>query len=224
MTTKDNSNTPKYLGAAFLFQAIASILWTILLTQLVVSEDIIASMVNISEHALQMQASIVITGMTSIGIVVLGSLLYVTLKKQNEILARIAFGLYLLEVAILAVSRIPAFALLRVSQESVAAGHPAYLQDLGELLYQAADFGDWLHMLPFAIGAALFYSLFFKSGYIPRALALFGLAAATLAIIGTSLVLLGVNAPTIIVALNFPFEVGVGLWLMIKGFNKPAAK
>ena len=65
------------------------------------------------------------------------------------------------------------------------------MQTLGKLFYESADFGDWLHMLPFALGATLFYYLFYKSGYIPRALSLFGLTLATLALIGTPLVLFG---------------------------------
>jgi len=169
-----------------------------------------------------MRASIVVTMFTAIGITVLGILLFATLRKQNGTIALVALGLYLIEVAILAVSRMPAFALLRVSQESVVAGHPAYLQTLGNLLYESADFGDWLHMLPFAIGAVLFYYLFFKSRYVPRTLSLFGLIAATLALIGTSLALLGYNVPIYVVGLNFPFECGIGVWLIVKGFNSSA--
>jgi len=179
-----DKNTPRFLGAAFLLQAVASaVALFILLEPLIVPGNIAESMTNIANNALQMRASIVFTMITAIGIVMLGVLMYVILKKQNRNLAIVAMGLYLLEAAILAASRIPAFALLLISQESVIAGHPAYLQTLGNLFYESADFGDWLHMLPFALGAILFYYLFFKSGYIPRALALFGLIAASLALI-----------------------------------------
>jgi hypothetical protein len=215
MTT--NKNTPRFLGAAFLFQAIAAVVWTVLLDPLIVSGDIIASMTNISDNALQMRASIVGTMFTAIGVAILGVLLYIILKKQNKVIAHVALALYLLEVAILAVSRIPAFALLLVSQESATAGHPDYLQTLGNLFYEASVFGDWLHMLPFAVGATLFYYLFFESRTIPRPLSIFGLIAASLALIATPLVLLGYDVPILVVALNFPFEVGVGLWLVVKG-------
>jgi len=216
-TTK---NTIKFLGAAFLLQAIAAVGWTLLLGQLIVPGDITASMTNIANNPLQMRASIVLTMITVMAIVMLGSLLFVTLRKVNGPIALVALGLYLIEVAVLAVSRIPAFALLRVSQESVAAGHPAYLQTLGNLLYESADFGDWFHMLPFAVGATLFYYLFFKSGYIPRPLALFGLIAAPLALMGTLLGLLGFEVPIAVLIPNLPFELGMGLWLLIKGISE----
>jgi len=133
-----NMNTPKLLGAAFLLQAIASLISGLFLLQpLIVSGNIIDSMTNIANNALQMRASIVVEMITAIGIVILGVLLYLTLKKQNMKIALVALGLYLIEAALLATSRIPAFSLLRISQESVIAGHPAYLQTLGNLFYES---------------------------------------------------------------------------------------
>jgi hypothetical protein len=214
-----DKNTPRFLGAAFLLQAVASAVWTYLLSSLIVTGDISASMTNIANNALQMRASIVFTMITGVGIVMLGVLMYVILKKQNRNIAIVAMGLYLLEAAILAASRIPAFSLLRISQESVMAGHPAYLQTLGNLFYESADFGDWLHMLPFALGATMFYYLFFKSGFIPRVLSLWGLIAASLAVIGTLFGLLGYDVPLVVFLPNLPFELTIGVWLMVKGIR-----
>jgi len=179
-------------------------------------------MTNISNNALQMQASIVGEMFTAIGIVILGVLLFVTLKKQNGKIALVALGLYVIEAALLAASRIPAFSLLLVSQESVTAGHPAYLQALGNLLYESQSFGYSLHILPFALGATLFYYLFFKSRYIPRVLSLWGLIAAPLALIGILFVLFGYDVPIVVFIPNLPFELGIGIWLLVRGFNSSA--
>jgi hypothetical protein len=214
-----DKNTPRLLGAVFLLQAIAAAVWTYLLSSLIVTGDISASMTNIANNALQMRASIVFTMITAIGVAMLGALLYIVLHNQNKIIALVALVLYLIEAAILAASRISAFALLRTSQESVIVGHPAYLQTLGDLFYESAEFGDWLHMLPFALGATLFYSLLFKSGYIPRALSLFGLIAALLALIGTPFGLLGYDVPMIVFLPNLPFELTIGVWLVVKGIR-----
>ena len=216
-----NKKTPRFLGAAFLLQAVASLVSGLIspASSLIVSDNIIETMTNIANNALQMRASIVLDMITAIGIVMLGSLLFVTLKKQNGKIALVALGLYLIEAAILAVSRIPAFALLLVSQESVIAGHPAHLQTLGNLFYESQSFGIELHMLPFALGATMFYYLFFKSGFIPRVLSLLGLVAAPLALIGTLFGLLGYNVPLVVFLPNLPFELGVGLWLLVKGIR-----
>ena len=214
-----DKNTPRFLGAAFLLQAVAAAVWTYLLSSLIVTGDISASMTNIANNALQMRASIVFTMITAIGVAMLGALLYIVLHKQNKIIALVALVLYLIEAAILAASRIAAFALLRTSQESVIAGHPDYLQTLGNLFYESAEFGDWLHMLPFALGATLFYYLFFKSGYIPRVLSLWGLIAAPLALVGELFVLFGYDVPLVVFLPNLPFELTIGVWLMVKGIR-----
>ena len=156
---------------------------------------------------------------TAIGIVILGVLLYITLKKQNIKIALVDLGLYLIEAALLATSRIAAFSLLRISQESVIAGHPAYLQTLGNLFYELQDFGYFLHMLPYTLGATMFYYLFYKSGFIPGVLNLLGLIAAPLAFIGTLFDLFGYDVPMVVFVPNLPFDLGIGLWLMVKGIR-----
>jgi len=205
-----DKNTPRFLGVAFLLQAVAALVWTVLLSSLIVTGDISASMTNIANNTLQMRASIVLTMI---------ALLYVVLRKQNKNIALVAMGLYILEAATLAASRIPAFSLLRLSQESVIAGHPDHFQTLGNLFYESAEFGDALHMLPFSLGATMFYYLFFKSGYIPRVLSLWGLIAASVAIIGTLFALLGYDVPMIVFIPNLPFELTIGVWLLVKGIR-----
>jgi hypothetical protein len=74
-------------------------------------------------------------------------------------------------------------------------------------------------MLPFALGATLFYYLFFKSGFIPRALSLWGLIAALLAVIGTLFGLLGYDVPIVVFLLSLPFELTIGVWLIVKGIR-----
>jgi len=220
-----DKNTPRLLGAAFLLQAVGSLVSGVfLLEPLIVPGNIIDSMTNISNNALQMRASILGEMITAFGIVMIGVLMYVILKKQDLKIAIVAMGLYLVEAAILAVSRIPAFALLLVSQESVIAGHPGYLVALANTLFEAMTFGYELHMLPFALGATLFYCLFYKSGFLPRGLSLLGIVAAPMALIGSLLGLLGYDLPMLVYAIvflpNLPFELGTGLWLMVKGLKE----
>jgi uncharacterized protein DUF4386 len=105
------------------------------------------------------------------------------LKAINRKIALVALGLYVVEAAALAVSRFSTFSLLRLSQESVLNGHSPHLQTLGSVFFESQNFGYSVHMLFFALGATLFYYLFFKSGFIPRGLAILGLIAAPLAII-----------------------------------------
>lgn len=213
-----------FLGAAFLLQAIASLVSGLFLLQpLLMPGDIVGTMTAISENVLQMRAGILVEMITAMGIVMLGVLLYQTLKKENRNLALIGLGLYVLEAAILAASRMPAYSLLQLSQVSVAAGHPEYLQALAQVNLDAMNFGYELHMLPFALGATLFYPLFLKSRSLPVILAIFGTVAAPVALVGSIVTLLGFQVPIIVFIPNLPFELAAGVVLLIRGFkNSPA--
>ena len=152
MATKEkmdsDKNTPRLIGAAFLLQAIASaVAGLILLRPLIVSGNIVDTMTNMSNNALRVRAGIVVEMITVMALVILSVLLYVTLKKQNRNIAFVALGLRLTEVALLAVSRIATFALLRTSQASVIEGHPAYLQTLGNLAYENQEFAYAVNMV-----------------------------------------------------------------------------
>jgi len=215
-----DKNTPRFIGAAFLLQAVASaVAGLILLGPLTVSGNIVDTMTNFSNNVLQVRAGIVVEMITVTALVILSVLLYITLKKQNMKIAFVALGLRLTEVALLAVSRIATFAFLRTSQAFVIEGHPAYLQTLGNLFYDSQGFAYSLSMVFFTLGGTLFYYLFFKSGYIPRVLSLCGLIAAPLAFIGTVVELFGYAVPIVVFIPNLPFELAIGLWLIVKGIR-----
>jgi hypothetical protein len=215
-----DKHAPRFAGAAFLLQAIASaIAGLILLRPLIVPDDIIASMTNMANNAMQVRAGIVVEMVTVNALVILSVLLFIILKKQNMQIALIALGLRIVEVALLAVSRVETFALLRTSQASVIEGHPAYLQTLGNLSFESQEIAYSLSMVFFTLGGTLFYYLLFKSGYIPKALAIFGLIAAPLALVGTLGELFGIGVPLILFLPNLPFELIIGGWLLVKGIK-----
>lgn len=220
----EENRTIRLLGAAFLIQAVASAVSGLLLLQpLIVPQDIVGTMTLISDNVLQMRVGILFEMITSMGIAMLGVLLYLTLRNVNRDISLIGMGLYLVEAAILASSRIPAYSLLQISQLSSAAGHPEYLQVLAQVNLDAMNFGYDLHMLPFALGASLFYPLFIKSRHLPGTLAILGTIAAPLALIGSVVVLLGIEVPIIVFLPNLPFELAAGLALLIRGFKTDSA-
>jgi hypothetical protein len=214
-------NIPRFLGAAFFIVAVLSMLQMILSLFTLLSGSISDSFVNIANNPTQMRISILLALFTSVGIVVLAVLLFVVLHKQNKIIALVALGWWLIEAATLAVSKIGAFALIPLSLEYVKAGAPdsSYLQILGTLFFGVDRWGDNIHMLFFELGGILWYTLFFRSKYIPRALSLWGIVAVSLALIGTLLLIFGLEPIIILVIPNGLFELTIGLWLMVKGIK-----
>jgi len=219
-TMNSVTNTSRALGVAFLFQATTSLISGLILEiGLIVPGNINESMAKIARHSWLMRADILCDMFTAIGVIILGVILFATLRKQNETVALTATGLYLLEVALGTNRQITAFSLLRISQEYVTAGHVAYLQTIGSLASESIDFTLKLLMLPFCVGAILFYYLFYKSKLVPRALSLWGLVSVSLALAGTLFALSGYEVSFLVYLPYVPFEFAIGVWILVKGMN-----
>ena len=213
------SKSSKVLGIAFLLQFVTSFSSGMFLKQAwFVPGNIGETMLKIATNPGLMRANILVDMLTALGVTFLGVMLFITLRKQNEKIALTALGFYLLEVALLAASRLGAFSLLRISQEFAAAGQPAYLQTLGQVAYESMDFvGNTLHMLVFCPGGILFYYLLYKSGLVPRALSLWGLITVFPMLIGTVSQIFGYALPFFLYAPYIPFEFAIGVWILVKG-------
>ena len=218
-------NTVRLLGAAQLIVFVASILSERLLISAAGSGSISAILVNISKNVTLMRISNLLALVDSLGIVALGVLFYVVFYRQYGIIALVALGFFLVEAITLAVSKIGAFALIPLGQEFVEAGtpEPSYFQALGNFLYYGMDRqGYHIHNLFFCLGGILWYYLFLNSGHIPRALSLWGLVAASLLLIPVLLQLYDrdFTHPVMVVGLLYlPFELVLGVWLIVEGFN-----
>ena len=206
---------------AFLLQFVTSLFsGTFLRQSWYVPGNISESMLAIANKPWLIQATILVDMLTALGIIFLGAVLFVTLRKQNEITALVALGFYILEAALLAVSRITAFSLIGISQAYVTSGSPAYLLTMGNLAFASMDYvGLTLHMLAFCFGGILFYFLLYKSGILPPWLSLWGLITVFPCLAGTLLAVFGAQAPFFIYLPYAPFELVIAVWILIKGVS-----
>ena len=213
------NKTSRILGFAFLFQFVTSISSGIFLKSAwFVSGDMSKTMLKIANHPLLFRSNILLDMLTALGVTFLGIILFLTLRKENEKIALTAMAFYILEGALLAVSRMETFSLLRLSQEYVAAGQPANLLLMGKLAYESMDFaGNTLHMLAFCLGGILFYYLLYKSGVVPRPLSLWGLITVFPMLVGTVTQIFGYSIPFYFYAPYVPFELVIGVWVLVKG-------
>lgn len=208
----------RVLGAAFLLQAVTSLTSGLpLKLALTVPGNIGETMTRIANNALLMRANIFGETITACGIIFLGAVLYIGLRKQNEIMALVGMGLYLLEAALGAASRVEAFSLLRISQEYVTAGPSAYLMTMGNLAYESMRFEYQLAMLAFCAGALLFYPLLDKARIVPRVLSLWGVITLFPVLAATITAIFGLELPFFVYLPYVPFEFAIGIWILIKG-------
>jgi hypothetical protein len=216
------NKTSRILGIAFLLQFVTSFSSGVFLkSALIAPGSISESMIKIADNPSLMRAYILVDMLTALGIIFLGTVLFLTLRKWNETMALVALGFYILEAALLAVSRLAAFSLLGMSQAYAAAGQPASLQTMASVALESMDFvGSTLHMLAFCPGGIFFYYLLYRSGVVPRALSLWGLITVWPCLVGTLLAVFGYEAPTLLYVFYMPFELVIGIWILVKGINE----
>ncbi len=221
MTTE--KSVPRLLGAAFLIVALISLASGLLLASVVGSGGISDILVGISNRLSLMRIFILGDLVTSLGIIVLAVLLYTVLNKQNKIIALVALGCWLTEAIALAISKIGASALIPLSLEFAKAGAPqhSYYQTLAGFLYNGIviQLGQTIELLFYCFGAMLWYSLFFRSRYIPRPISLFGLIAVSVALVGLVIEFLGHDVSILVFLPILPFELTIGTWLVLRGIK-----
>ena len=188
MLTQSDARTLRYLGAAFVFQFATSLAAGIL-SMSILAGGISEVLLNASSNLGQMRTSIVLELLTSVGIIVMTSLLYIVLRDQNRAVALVAFGLWMAEAVLLAVKTLGLYALLALSQGIVDAGPPAssYNEPLGTVALGISQHAGDIAMLFFCLGALLWYALLFQSRFVPRLLSLWALVAIPLVLVATVL-------------------------------------
>ena len=209
------------LGIAFLLQFFASFIsGAVLFDPLIAAHDIGAAMVNVARHPASAHLSNFLDIITAVGVIWLAVLLYEMLRKVNKVWAATAMALYFLEVFLLVVSRVFGYAFIGVS-ERFAAGDQS-LTALGQILLQAKDFSGSMAMIPFGLGAILFYYLLYKSQALPAWIPLWGLIAVIPVLIAVPLMAYGVPIPFAVCFPYVPFEFFTGAFILIRGLSDKA--
>lgn len=161
--------------------------------------------------------------LTFAGDVVLAVGSYLILRPVSRSLAIFGLSWRLVETAVVAIMTVKTFEVLTlVSGPAYLTSVPAnYVQALVGTAVDARDAGFNVGFLFFGLGSGAFCVAWYRSRYIPRALAAWGVLGSVLAAASTlayalSPVLAGVVEPMCFVPIG-TFELIVGFWLLIKG-------
>jgi hypothetical protein len=216
-----DSRLPRYLGAAFL-AVFATSLASGLIATGILAGGMSEVFVNISGTLARVRASNLLQLLTSVGIIVLASFLYLVLRDQSRPMALVAYGWWLAEAVMLAVSALGAYALMTLAAEPATATS----QTVGRVFLGLQQNAYTVHMLFFCLGGILWYWLLFESRIVPRWLSVWGLAGVVLLLVSILLTLWDRSLDLgILPGLPYaPFELVVGLWLLVAGGRTPIAQ
>jgi Domain of unknown function (DUF4386) len=200
----------------------------VLLGPLVVPGKAAETAQNFAAHSTQVRVALICFLTYGLSVVVLLAALYVILRPVDRLLAligalfRLVFGLLWL------LTTLNLLGALRLVGNApyLQALEAAYLQVLARLQI-AASFDDYYVGLPFfALAATVCGYLWFKSGYIPRSLAAFGVIASAWCVICAFVFLVFPSFDKTVNAYWFDspmaiFELVLSLWLLSKGIQTP---
>lgn len=218
-------DTPRMLGAAFLVVVLTSLFSGLLMGSALGTGSTADLLRNAANNEGTVRLAVVIAMLNAAGIIVLATLLWAVLGRFGRAAAVVGVGLWLGEAFFYVVGYMGANGLIGLGHDFVAAGSPAGWANLslGDFLYHGVyKLSGSMLMFFYCAGGFLFYSLFYVSRVIPRALAAFGLAVVTLAMVAVVLELLGYGNFMALMAPVGIFELITGLWLLLGRANPNA--
>src|SRR5213592_1921258 len=229
MRTIDNSQriAAKVAGVAGILAVVLVVFGNyMLLEPLVVPRNAADTARNVLAHQTQFRLALICFIAYGIGAIVLLSALYVIIAPVNRGLA-LAGALFRLVFAILwLVAPLNSLAALRLLGDAsyLKVFEPDRLQALARVQL-AGSFDDYYVGLPFfGLAATVCAWLWFKSNYIPKGLALFGVISSAWCVFCAVVYLIFPNFNKIVNDYIFDspmalFELAVSVWLLVKGLK-----
>jgi hypothetical protein len=154
--------------------------------------------------------------------------IYPVIREYDEALALGAVAFRLIEAVFHTFATLTFLSLLPLSRAYTAAGTPdaAHFPTVGSLLISGHEIASNLGLIAFALGALMYYIVFYRVGLIPRWLSGWGVVAALLCLSASLYVFFGGDAfSPVATVLNVPIaiqEMVLAIWLLVKGFKVPA--
>jgi len=197
------------------------------LGRILVPGDAAATANNLLASEGLFRLGIAIDVITFVSDVVIAWALYELLKSVDQALALLGAFLRIADGAILAVTTFNGLITLHLLS-GVAYLHAfdaSQLQSLARLFVSARGVGFDVGFVFLGLGSTVFAYLLYKSRYVPRALAGWGIFASLALAIGSLAVILfpwfAANASMIYMVPMFFYEVPLGVWFLIKGVRAP---
>lgn len=153
-----------------------------------------------------------------------GVLFFPILERHGRRTALAYVATMIVEVVLLAVGVLCLLMIVPVAQQGVDAG-PAgagWANALGSLAVQANTMAYQVAEMSLGLGCILLCSLLFRTRLIPRFLSIWGLIGYPVLVAGTIAEIFGIHIGLVLSIPGGLFELALGFWLLIKGFEPEA--
>lgn len=176
---------------------------------------------QVIEHRPRYVAGALLLLLNSATVVGIGVLFFPIGRRHHASIALAYICTRVVEALLLTVGVLFLLSILHLGEgaQGLGASRTQELLTLTTLLARGNFWAYQLAMLVLGAGSMWFCVLLFRSGLAPSSLALLGVAGYALLALGCVLELLGLRVGTILALPGGLFELGLGGWLMAKGFR-----
>jgi len=224
-TEAAQARAARIAGAMYLITMATAVFneFFVLRASVIVPGDATRTAQNIVEHERLFRVGIASDLVAFTGVVVLTLALYVLLESVNKDLAMLAAFWRLAEVAILCVGTLAGSIVLALlsGADYLKAFDAGQLHSLARLALGARGAGYNVGLILFGLGSTVFSYLLLRSGYVPKALAGWGVFSSLLVLTSAFWFIVfpsTAKTPQLAsYAALFIYEVILGSWLLLKG-------
>jgi hypothetical protein len=216
MAVKTYRTTAKVVGALYILGFIVGIAGSVLGTP--------GQLDTISAKSTLIAIGALLWVIAAAGDAAHGVLMFPILKQNNERVALGYFGARIVEAAIIAISAV--FILLQIPLGveflKASASDTFYLQSLSALFMQSQAYTYQIGMVALGMaGLTLCYG-FYRAKLVPQFFVIWGFIGYVSFLVGSMLEILGLNLQLLHTLPGGLWEMSIGVWLIVKGFNSIA--
>ena len=220
----------KVIGFLYLFQMATGVFGESYVRGQLIVGDATKTAQNIIRAERLFRLSIAGDLVTYTTVIVLIWALYVLLRPVNRNLVLLAVFFRLAENAVLCVASVNSLVALKLlsGADYLKTFEVSQLHSLARLALSAQGLEMNVGFILLGLGSTVFAYLLLKSRYVPKALAAWGIfSSLVLAIVTLAIIVFPSLGNVMGLAYMAPmgiYEVGLGLWLLIKGIQAPSAQ
>ena len=211
----------RLIGALFLSAIVLYGVGTALVTSVLGAPDYLST---ISAHQTTVALGAFLMVLNSVAVVGLGVLFFPILERHGKRTALAYLAARIVEAVLLAIGALAVLMILPLGQRAADAGEAsaAWATVLGALAIRSNTLSYQIAMMSLGLASVFLCSLLFRTRLIPRSLAVAGVLGYAIFLTGTIAELFGSHIGLMLSIPGGLFELALGFWLLIKGFQ-PAA-
>ncbi len=225
MTTKEETNTyrttARVVGALFFAGMVIGIAGHMLVQSILTAPDHLSI---IPAKSMLVAFGALLLLMTGVGDAAHGVLMLPILKRHGERIAFGYFGFRIVDAVFIAVAAVFLFLQIPLGREYLNAAVPgsSSLQALSTVAIQANLYAYNIAMTFLGVAGLMLCYVFYRARLVPRPIAVWGLVGYAVILGGSVLEVMGFNLSSIHTIPGGLWELFIGVWLIVKGFNASA--